>query len=102
MQAIVDADQAVVARIGSQVVLLHHIHTRGGHREEVAAPRLAAQAEIRAVGLAAGARLNAAAIELALEAAVLGHVVVQHLLAEAVLFQPAQQPDRGGERSRAP
>jgi hypothetical protein len=35
LQAVVDSDQSVVAWVGLQVVLLHHIHSGGGNRGAV-------------------------------------------------------------------
>ena len=46
LQAVVDSDQSVVAGVGLQVVLLHHIHSGGGHRGKVTATRLKEEAEV--------------------------------------------------------
>lgn len=67
LQAVVDADESVIARIRSQVVLLHCVVTRRRHSREVAEAPFHKGTEVGAVLLAAGAGLDAAAhVELTL------------------------------------
>ena len=60
LQAVVDSDQSVVAGIGLQIILLHHIHSGGGYRSAIAEAWLAEEAQVRARRLTAGAGLDAA------------------------------------------
>ena len=66
LQEVVDADEAVVAGVRGQIVLLHHIRARGRDGHAVAHAALAEQAELRTGLLAAGARLDAAHLEVSL------------------------------------
>ncbi len=66
LQTVVDADQAVVARLGGQIVLVHHVVAVGGHSREVADAALHASAELGAVLLTAGSGAQAAEVELSL------------------------------------
>eukprot|EP00598_Pedospumella_elongata_P004944 CAMPEP_0184983056 /NCGR_PEP_ID=MMETSP1098-20130426/12410_1 /TAXON_ID=89044 /ORGANISM="Spumella elongata, Strain CCAP 955/1" /LENGTH=156 /DNA_ID=CAMNT_0027506847 /DNA_START=302 /DNA_END=772 /DNA_ORIENTATION=- len=83
LQAVVDADESVITRIRSQVVLLHRVVAGRRHRREVAEAAFHEGTEIRAVLLATRAGLDAAAhVELTLEARVLGHIILQDLSAQ--------------------
>jgi hypothetical protein len=82
LQAIGEADHAVVTLVVGQVVLVHGVQTRRGHAGSHAAEGLQAKAEVGARGLAATTGLDAAAAlrtDVALAAQVLGHVVFQDL-----------------------
>lgn len=89
LEAVIDTNQTVVARIGLKVVFFHHINTRSGNSKTVAAASLNERAKIGAAALAAGVSLNSATAKrkLSLEASVLGHVVIQNLAPQEVLFK---------------
>jgi hypothetical protein len=89
LEAVIDTNQTVVARIGLKVVFFHHINTRSGNSKTVAAAALNERAKIGAAALAAGVGLNSATAKrkLSLEASVLGHVVIQNLAPQEVLFK---------------
>jgi hypothetical protein len=61
LQAVVDADEAIIARLRGQVVLLHHVGATRRDCGEVADAPLGECAEGRAALLTAGAGLDAAA-----------------------------------------
>lgn len=89
LEAVVDTNQTVVTRIRLKVVFFHHINTRSGNSKTVAAASFNESAKVRAVALAAGISLNSptAKRKLSLEASILGHVVVQNLAAQEILFK---------------
>ncbi len=61
LQAVVDADEAVVAGLGGQVELLHHIGAVSRHSGKVADAAFHEGAELRTVLLPTGAGLDAPA-----------------------------------------
>ena len=86
LQAVANADQAVVAWIGRERVLLHHHLASGRQGVGIAEARLGKHAQFGAALLATRAALDAAAHgELALEALVLPHVALEELVSEVVL-----------------
>lgn len=66
LQAVVDANQAIVAGLGGEVVLVHHVVSVGRHSRKVADAALHAGAELGAVLLSTGSGAQAAEVELAL------------------------------------
>ena len=66
LKTVIDPDQPVVARLRSQIIFLHYIHTRSRHGGKVAHTAFHECAEIRAAFLAKCTGLNAAESDLAL------------------------------------
>jgi acetolactate synthase small subunit len=85
LQAVVDADKAVVARIRRQLEFVHDIHSGGRYGEAIAEARFNAQAQVRAALFTAHAGLEAAAVDVSLAALVLGHVVLEDLPSQLIL-----------------
>lgn len=86
LQVVIDPNEAVVTRIRSEIVLFHHVGTSRRNRNAIANTGLEEKTKIRARVFVAGTTLDAAADgEVALEALVLRHVVLEGLAAKHVL-----------------
>jgi hypothetical protein len=86
LNAVVYTDEAIVARVRRQIVLLHHIHARRRHRHTVAEQSLEKRTKIWALILTTAAGPDAANVEVALKALVFPlHITAKNFFAQVVL-----------------
>jgi hypothetical protein len=85
LQAIVDANKAIVAGVRGQLVLVHNIHPGSRNSKTVAQTAFHTEAQVRTILLPAHSRLEAADIDVALATLVLGHIILQHFSSKHIL-----------------
>jgi hypothetical protein len=94
LDAVVDANEAVVTGVRLQVILLHDVLARSRHRHAVAAVTLQAGAHVWASFFSTGTGMDTATNGvIALEAGVLGHIAVENFPAQQVLRAATRKRD---------
>mmetsp|Transcript_9959 Transcript_9959/g.16399 ORF Transcript_9959/g.16399 Transcript_9959/m.16399 type:complete len:209 (+) Transcript_9959:269-895(+) len=85
LEAVVDAYQTVVTRVGGKIIALHHIDTVGGDSKTVAKAAFQERTQIRTILFTTGACLKATATKVPLKARILRHIAEQHFLTQTAL-----------------